>query len=151
MFVRDLINENSVICTEHMPLTKVYQLMQENGCDCITVVESYAHPIPIGIITEHDMCLHVVGKGRDPHALTAANVMNTNIIKAPYMLSVTDFSDLMKNKQAKRALIVNEDGMFCGTLANVDLENKNDKPQTETPLSSEVYKAYDASRVNRIY
>jgi CBS domain-containing protein len=151
MFVRDVMRENSVVCTEDMPLAKVYQLMLENGCDYITVVESYAHRIPIGIITEHDICLQVIGKGRDPRSLNAANVMNTNVIKASYKLSLADCSNLMETNQMKRALVVNEDGMLCGILTEFDLENTKTKQQIENLLSAEAVSKYNTHRLNRLY
>jgi predicted transcriptional regulator len=133
-----------------MPLTRVYQLMQENGCDYVTVVESYAHQKPIGIITEHDICMQVVGNRRDPRALTAANVMNTNIIKAPFNLTLADCFDLLETNQAKQALIVNEDGMFCGTLTQFDLEKSETKRQNSL-MGGRFFGRYDAHNLNRIY
>ncbi|MGI8884586.1 MAG: CBS domain-containing protein [Pyrinomonadaceae bacterium] len=151
MYVKDVMNKTSVVCTEDVPLAQVYRLMQENDCDYITVVESYAHRMPIGVITEHEICFQIIGKGRDPRGLTAASVMNTNVIKAPYTLTVTDCSNLMETKQAKRALVVNEDGMFCGTLTDFDLKNTKDKLQTENVTGGEEFARYDAVKINRIY
>ena len=101
MFVKDIMNRNSIVCTEDTPLAKVYQMMQETGCDYIAVVESYAHRTPIG--------------------------------------------------KAKRAFIVDENGMFCGTLSNFDIETTQTKQHLEDLASRAISKENHTSRVNRIF
>jgi CBS domain-containing protein len=107
--------------------------------------------MPIGIITEHEICLQVIGNGRNPRTLTAANVMNTNVVKASYTLSVTDCSHLLETNQAERALVINEDGMFCGTLTHLDLETTKNKQRVENSIDRDIYETHNASRANRIY
>ena len=151
MFVKDIMSRNSIVCTEDTPLAEVYQIMQETGCDYAAVVESRAHRTPIGIITEHDICFQIIAKGRDPRGLTAANVMNTNVVKALYTASLTDCSEMMSINQAKRAFIVDENGMFCGTLSNFDIETNQNKQYIEDLASRALSKENQTSRINRIF
>lgn len=122
MLIKDVMNEVSVVCTEEMPLTKVFRLMLENDCGCIPVVESYAHPVPIGSISEKDICLQIVGKNRDPQRLTAANVMNGNICKAKNTATVFDCLNLMQNREADRLFVLDAKGAICGTIKRTELE-----------------------------
>jgi CBS domain-containing protein len=151
MFVRDIMNQCAVVCTEDMSLEKVYKLMQENNCDHVIVVENYAHRTPIGIITEHDICLQVVGRGRNPRGLTAANVMNTNITRALATLTLTDCILLMQEKDAKQAFVVDENGTLHGTVTNYDIESTKNKQHIEDLLSRAVARAHRPSAVNRIF
>ncbi len=151
MFIKDIMNCSAVVCTEDTPLPQVYQMMQESNCDYVTVVESHAHRTPIGIITEHDICLQIVGRGRDPRGLTAANVMNTNIVKALYTVSLTDCSEMMSVSQAKRAFVVDENGMFCGTLSHFDIETTKTRQHLEDLASRAISKENYTSKINRIF
>lgn len=151
MFVRDIMNQCSVVCTEDMPLEKVYKLMQENDCDHITVVENYAHNTPIGIITEHDICFQVVGRGRNPRGLTAANVMNTNITRALATLTLTDCALLMEESDARRAFVVDENGTLRGTVRDIDIQITRNRQHIEDLASRAIAREYRPSVVNRIF
>jgi len=151
MFVRDIMNQCSVVCTEDMPLEKVYKLMQDNNCDHITVVENYAHHTPIGIITEHDICIQVVGRGRNPRGLTAANVMNTNITRALATLTLTDCALLMEETAVKHAFVVDENGTLRGTVRDEDIRLTKNKLHIEDLASRVVAREYRPSYVNRIF
>lgn len=152
MFVRDIMNQCAVVCTEDMPLEKVYNLMQENNCDHMIVVENYAHRTPIGIITEHDICFQVVGRGRNPRGLTAGNVMNTNIARALATLSLTDCILLMQESEAEQAFVVDENGTLHGTVTHRDIESTKTKQHIEDLISRAVSKNRRMSvTANRIF
>lgn len=126
MFVRDLINKNPAVCTEDLPLEQVYKLMQEKDSDNVVVIESKAHRIPIGVVTEHEICMQVVGRGRSPRGMTAANVMNTNFVKADLE---SDLSECRQRRTGHRPVIViDENGALQGVLP----EDLNDPPERNT-------------------
>lgn len=151
MFVRDIMNQCATVCTEEMPLEKVYMLMQENNCDHIIVVENYAHNTPIGIITEHDICFQVVGRGRNPRGLTAANVMNTNVTRALSTLTLADCALLMEETMSGMAFVVDENGTLCGTVRNIDIQVSKDRQHIEDLASMVVAREYRPSIENRIF
>lgn len=125
MFVRDLINENPAVCTEDLPLEQVYKLMQEKNSDHVVVIESKAHRIPIGVVTEHEICLQVVGRGRSPRGMTAANVMNTDFAKADMR---SDLSDWRQSRTAhRRVIVVDENGALQGVLPENIKEESGDR------------------------
>ncbi len=119
MLVLEIMEDLSTVCTEDTPLEKVYALMRDSGQDTLAVVENRAHRIPIGLITEHIICEHLLGRGRNPRGLTAANVMST------------DFHKLERAAEANIAgeqfasdlpiLVVDENGELCGILSQMRL------------------------------
>ncbi len=122
MLIKDVMSEVSVVCTEEMSLTNVFNLMLENDCGCIPVVESYAHPVPIGSISEKDICLQIVARNRDPQRLRAGNVMNGNICKVKNTVTVFDCLNLMQNREAERVFVLDSKGAICGTIERSELE-----------------------------
>lgn len=151
MFVRDIMNQCEVVCTEDMPLDEVYKLMQENSCGHITVVENYAHRSPVGIITEHDICFQILGRGRDPRGLTAASVMNTNISRAPATLTLADCMLLMHENDARQAFVVDEDGALTGTVTDWYIQSTKTKQHIEDLLSRAVARVHRPAAVNQIF
>ena len=41
-------------------------LMQETDCGIVPVIQERFTPILVGVVTDRDLCLHVVAAGRDP-------------------------------------------------------------------------------------
>lgn len=149
MSIENIMNTNAITCTEDISLTKVYQLMQENAWDYVVVIESHAHRKPLGVITEHEICLAVIGEGRQPRTLTAGSVMNTDVLKMPRTLSVAHCAGLMQVRRAKWALVVNEDGIFCGAVRDTDV--KTNKRQSDGYVAPEFFGEQNYYKLNRIY
>lgn len=151
MFAKDIMNKCSVICTGEMPLMQVYQSMQENECEFITVVEDYAHKNPIGVVTEHEICFQIIGKNRNPRGMTAASVMNTAIIKAPETSTLSYCSDLFAGSESKRLFVVDENGALCGVLLPNDIEIHKADRRIESPNRSAFLSEYRNAGINRIF
>lgn len=151
MQLRDVMTEKGAVCTESMPLQQVYEMMRQSAGGFATVVENQAHQKPIGIITEHDICLQIVGKNRSPKGMAAANVMNTKITKVVRDTSVSECARLAEENGAERILIVDENGILCGTVAKADLVTAKQPPSLTTGYRSPHYSGYQVSRADRIF
>ena len=153
MRVKEIINKNAVVCTEDTSLEKVFELMTENGCNCVAVVESNRHRSPIGIITEHDICRQLIGKNRNPRGMRAANVMNTNISKANGDLSLNECLHLIQIKSAERILIIDDDGILCGSLTKAEIEKslENKSPNNRKIMNDAPFYSYNSPGINRIF
>jgi CBS domain-containing protein len=151
MLVKEIMNKNTLVCTEDTSLEKVFELMTEHDADCVSVVESSRHRIPIGTITEHDICLRLIGKNRNPRGMRALNVMNTKIIKAIAELSLNECLNLMKIKDTEHLSIVDAEGMLCGTISRTEIEKFTDRSVKENKISEKVNYYYNAPGINRIF
>lgn len=150
VFVREIVKPVGAVCTEDMALEQLYRLMEESGHDYITVVENYAHRTPIGIITEREICRQVIGRGRNPKGLMAANVMDTHIPRARNDLTISECAALMQSKNAEKIFIVDENGALLETLSYQDIESRNTTHPIDSFISGEAA-AYRASSVDRIF
>lgn len=122
MRVGDMVKDDCLVCTEETSLKKVFDLMLENKCGCIAVVESDAHKVPLGLVTEHEICLQLVKNQRDPRWLTAANVMNADIAKIKKTADTASCLKLMQRENIEQIFVVDDMGMLCGMLERPDLE-----------------------------
>lgn len=151
MFAKDIMNKCSVICTEEMPLMQVYQMMLDNGCEYIPVVESYAHNNPTGVVTEHDICLQIIAKGRNPRGLSAASVMNTEITKTLDTSTTSYCSNLLENSRTKRLFVVDENGALCGIVTPKEIESNKPERTIDTINRSAFLGEYRNPGINRIF
>ena len=118
MRVRDVMRDVLAVCTEDLPLMRVFEMMERAGTGFVVVVDGQAHRKPLGLITEHQICVQVVAKRRDPRELSAANVMDARLTR----LSVSDLVDNC-SQPPERSVVVDERGGLCGWLARSDIED----------------------------
>lgn len=149
MLLKDVMGEKGAVCTESMPLQQVYEMMRQSDGGFATVVENHAHQKPIGIITEHDICLQIVGKNRNPKGMAAANVMNTEVIKARRDLSVSECAKLAQKSATAKILVVDENGILCGTVDKDDLTQP--RHSRSISVGHPHYDEYKFSQVDRIF
>lgn len=129
MLVREIMTKDPACCTADASLQKVAQMMVDNDCGCIPVVESNAHKKPIGMITDRDITIRAVAKGKNPLDLKAEDVMTKSVITVSPDTSVEDCCNKMEEKQIRRVAVVDENGACCGMIAQADvaLESTNEK------------------------
>lgn len=153
MQIGDVLKSDCVICTEETPLNTVFELMLQNKCDCIAVVESFAHKVPLGLITERDICMQLVKKHRDPRWLTAANVMNANVSKFENTKNVEACLSLMQKQDSDYSFVIDKKGMFCGTVKRDDLKTlkSNGKNALVPDSQQNTFNRYKAGARKRSY
>lgn len=133
MLLSEIIGNDTVVCTEEMPLEEVFSLMDRRSADHVVVIESYSHRKPIGMVTEHDICMHIIGRGRDPRGLTAANVMNTQILRARASDSLAECREMFDRTGFRMLCVVNENGSLDGTVNLAEFESELEKVRTALP------------------
>lgn len=151
MLVKDFMKQNPTFCLMETPLQKVVQLMSENECDFVTVVESYTHKNPIGIVTEHDICLSTIGKGINPLPLSAGKVMNTNFEKVSVKSDAAKCSTLFSESGYSFLVVVDDKNACCGIVMKSNLPDEpayNEFPSMISDQSS--YRA-PISYIDRIF
>lgn len=129
MLLKEIMRRNPVICTEDTPLERVFELMETEHSTLVTVVENHAHQTPIGTITQRDICAQIVGRGRNPRGLTAANVMNTNVLKLNEETNISACVDLFEDDTSKKVLIVDDNGSLIGSVGRSDIDASKYKHQ----------------------
>jgi predicted transcriptional regulator len=132
MLVQEIMEPCSTVCTEDTPIAKVYSLMRECDRDTVVVVENRAHPIPIGVVTEHLICEQLLGRGRNPRDLTAGNVMETHFHKVTAGIEADRAASLMTDDARPPVLVIDTDGEICGTLDRTVLDANTPGQRTES-------------------
>ena len=125
MLVQEIMKSCNAECTEDMPLSQVYEMLQRSEEGFVVVVDSEAHRVPIGVVTEHSICEQVIKRGRNPRDLTAGNVLEAQVLKVNSG-SIADGLFSMYDEQRKLPIVViNEKREFCGILTRDALEPRS--------------------------
>ena len=93
----------------------------------------------IGMVTDRDIAMRGVAKGKDISKLTAKDIMTKNVIWCRDSESVDDAARLMETKRIRRLPVIDEHKRMVGMLSLGDISHA-----ASQRLSAEVTKAVSA-------
>lgn len=109
------------VATEH-PDTRVERaahLMEE--CDCGALPVTGDNGVLIGVVTDRDIALRIVGGGRDVRSAIVADCMTPRVFACYANETVAECMHQMARHQVRRMPIVDERGRLTGILSQGDL------------------------------
>jgi CBS domain-containing protein len=117
-------------CTPDTTLQRVAELMVENDCGEIPVVENAASMKPVGVITDRDIVCRTVAKGLNPLTLTASECMTTPAVTVTPDTSLDECCRVLEENQIRRVPVVDASGACCGIVALADIAKHAKKRET---------------------
>jgi len=130
MEVKDIMTPDPACCTPDTALQRVAELMVENDCGEIPVVESAASMKPVGVVTDRDIVCRTVAKGINPLGLTAADCMTTPCVTVTPDVSLDECCRVLEENQIRRVPVVDASGVCCGIVALADIARHARKRET---------------------
>jgi CBS domain-containing protein len=121
MQVRDIMTKSPAHATPDTSLHVIAQMMVENDCGCIPIVDGSAAKSPIGMITDRDIVVRSVAENQNPLDLQAGDIMTGDIVTVSPETSVEECCNLMESRQIRRVAVVDENGDLCGMVAQADI------------------------------
>jgi CBS domain-containing protein len=76
---------------------------------------------PIGIVTDRDLAIKVVARGRNPYQTTVREVMSAQMQTIDEAISLEDALAVMRRGPYRRLPVVNEGGALVGVLSLDDI------------------------------
>lgn len=124
MKVSEIMTNNPVCCWRSSSTLSAALLMQETDTGIVPVIQDPFTPILVGIVTDRDLCLHVVAAGRDPSCSWVDGCMTQDPVCCTEQDDVSLALDLMKAHQVRRLPVVNEKHEVVGMLSFGDVVRK---------------------------
>lgn len=128
MNVKELMTSNPACCTRDTPLADVAQMMVDNDCGAIPVVDSSQQVV--GMVTDRDIVTRAVAEGRNPATLTASDCMTQHVVSAKLSDSLQECCQKMEENQVRRIPVEDEAGKCCGIVAQADIALEADDSDT---------------------
>jgi signal-transduction protein with cAMP-binding, CBS, and nucleotidyltransferase domain len=106
--------------------------MKETGNDSVIIT---ADGLPVGIITERDLCYRIVAEGRDPKLVTVREVMSTPLITMAKGRALSEALGLMVARNTRRLVLVNSDGTVFGVVTRWGFTGQGSQGALALPVS----------------
>ena len=122
MLLKDLCTPDVVCCTPDRSALHAARLMRQHHVGDVVVVEDETTDrSPIGIVTDRDIVVEVLGKELDPARVTLRQIMRTPAVIASTSEDVLQALERMKTHGVRRIPVVNESSRLAGVLSLDDL------------------------------
>jgi CBS domain-containing protein len=117
---RDLMTETPAVVTPETSSQDAARAMQDNDCGSLPVVESRSSMKLIGMVTDRDLALRVLGRGLDGNTpVREAMTKNVSSVKLDDDLNAVE--RVMTGQQVRRVPVVDGQDRVVGIVSQADL------------------------------
>ena len=117
--IDSVMTANPCCCRKDTPLREVAQMMIDNDCGMIPVVD--ADGKPVGAVTDRDIATRIVACGKDPAGACACDAMSSPVKTVVTGSSLRDATCMMEAEKIRRLIVVDGEGKLAGVAAIADL------------------------------
>jgi len=117
--VSEFMTKRPVCVSPRTPLVEVARLMQQHDCGAIPIVGE--DTFPIGIVTDRDIVVRAVARGKDPATLLAGDVMTAPATTITENATLDDCAEALELGQIRRIIIVDRSGRTTGIVSQADV------------------------------
>lgn len=118
---QEIMSENPVCCLASDKVYAVAQRMQNEDIGALPVVENHETKKLIGIVTDRDLAVRVVGASRDATNTLVGNVMTPNPVVCHPLDDLDATLEVLASHQIRRIPVVDEHGHVVGIIAQADV------------------------------
>ena len=139
MKVREIMTPDPVCCTPEDSAQKVAKILCEQNIGSVPVVLDQQSRKLLGMITDRDLCCHIVAAGLDPKATKIEKFITLNPVTCRDGENAEHCERLMQQNQVRRIPIVDAEDRCIGILAQADVALR-EKPEKVSQTVAEISK-----------
>jgi CBS domain-containing protein len=122
MLLKELCTPDVVYCTPEMRVVAAARLMRQRHVgDLVVVDEPEGDQTPIGIVTDRDIVVEVLGKELNPNSVTVREIMRTPAVIASESEDAATAIERMKVHGVRRMPVMGADHKLAGIVCLDDL------------------------------
>jgi CBS domain-containing protein len=119
MKVEQIMNRNVKVCHPEDSLSNAAQMMWEEPCGAVPVVDEQSRPI--GFLTDRDICMAAYTQGKPLEVLRVETAMARKVVSCNAEDDLRTAAGLMRQNRTRRLPVINRDGTLVGLLSLDDL------------------------------
>jgi len=134
----EVMTKDPVCSLPNNTVKKVAQLMKRENIGSVPIVENEQTRTLVGIVTDRDLALKIVAKGRDANTTKVAKVMTRQVVTCRAEDDVQKALDVMAKNQLRRIPIVDDDNRIVGIIAQADVATRLNQPEKTAAMVKEI-------------
>jgi CBS domain-containing protein len=121
MTIREVMTKNPAFCAPSSSAQAAALIMQQKDTGIVPVTEDAFSQKLVGVVTDRDLCLAVLVRGRDPAHVWVQECMARDPITCQLDEEVGAALRRMREHQVRRIPVVDEAGNLKGIVSLADL------------------------------
>lgn len=117
-------------CSTEDTLVQAAQLMWDHDCGCLPVCSGNGANRVVGVITDRDICMSALFKGKPLYQLRVTDAMSRQLQACRPGDSLTDAEKIMSQARIRRLPVVDEQGSLVGMISLADLAREAAREST---------------------
>ena len=138
MTCRDMMTKDPTCCVPGDTVARVAKLMKTQDVGSLPICESRTSRRLMGIVTDRDLALHIVGEGRDPNHTSVQDVMTRDPITCAAEEDVQSAMNSMQQHQIRRVPVVDAGGQLVGIISQADIATRAKQPEKTAETVGEI-------------
>jgi CBS domain-containing protein len=134
----EVMTKDPVCSLPNNTVKKVAQLMKRENIGSVPIVEDEQTRTLVGIVTDRDLALKIVAKGRDANSTKVEKVMTRQVVTCRAEDDVQKALDVMGKNQLRRIPIVDDDNRIVGIIAQADVATRMNQPEKTATVVKEI-------------
>ena len=135
----DVMTREVVFASPQDTIVEVAQLMKQEDIGPVLIVDdSHDGKRLVGIVTDRDLALKVVGEGRDPNNTRVEDVMTGSLVTCRADDDVENAMRAMAQNQLRRIPVVDDSGQLVGIISQADVATRLNEPQSTAEVVKEI-------------
>src|SRR5215208_1837363 len=116
--VADVMTQRPRAVTPQTPLNEVAEVMEAEDVGVVPLVEGDRL---VGIVTDRDIVVRAIAKGKDPRGMPASEVSSRELLTVSPDDDLSDALKLMAQYQVRRIAVTAENGRLVGGVSQADV------------------------------
>ena len=133
----EVMTKNPVCCLPNDSVAKAAELMKSQNIGSIPVIDEQTQKL-VGIVTDRDLALKIVAKGRDAKSTNVEAVMTHKVVTCLADDDLQKALDAMAEHQLRRIPVVDNDNKIVGIIAQADVATRVDQPEKTAEMVKEI-------------
>jgi CBS domain-containing protein len=118
---KDVMTKDPACCMSSDTVQQCAEMMKTHDVGSMPVVEDEGSRRLVGIITDRDVAVRVVGEGLDPKTTSVSDVMSREPVCVQPEEELDQAMERMKDRQIRRVPVVDEQHRLIGIIAQADV------------------------------
>ena len=137
----EVMTKDPVCCLPNDSVAKAAELMQSENIGSIPVIENKQSQKLVGIVTDRDLALKIVAKGREAKSTKVEVVMTHKVVTCRADDDLQKALDAMAEHQLRRIPVVDNNNKILGIIAQADVATRADQPEKTAEMVKEISQA----------
>ena len=121
--VSDVMTAGPVCVTPDTPVSVVAEVMESDNIGSVPVVEN---DLLKGMITDRDIVIRAIAKGKDPRGMPVREIYSNEVIAVTPDDKLKDVVSIMADKQIRRIPVVDKEQHLVGVISQADIALEGD-------------------------